>query len=133
MQSKMPFKIIHCSMCNNRHARIILCSYPLRKVLCAVLLSDYQSSRLLRNPLLVTCCRSSVSQLLHREVVQLVTPGTLLEPLTQQANFLLSVAVGPGGSLGLAWLDLSTSQFKVGGVGVGSTCTNEAYAAYRLA
>lgn len=46
-------------------------------------------------------------------MVQLVTPGTLLEPLTQQANFLLSVAVGPGGSLGLAWLDLSTSQFKV--------------------
>lgn len=70
----------------------------------------------LGNILLVTCFfRSSGSQLLHREVVQLVTPGTLLEPLTQQANFLLSVAVGPGGSLGLAWLDLSTSQFKVGG------------------
>ena len=54
------------------------------------------------------------SRLLHREVVRLVTPGTLLEPLKPDANYLMSIARGPDSSLGLAWLDLSTGEFHLG-------------------
>lgn len=54
------------------------------------------------------------SKLLHREVVRLVTPGTLLEPLNSDANYLMSIAQGPDSSLGLAWLDLSTGEFYLG-------------------
>lgn len=54
------------------------------------------------------------SRLIHREVVRLVTPGTLLEPLKPDANYLMSIARGPDSSLGLAWLDLSTGEFHLG-------------------
>ena len=54
------------------------------------------------------------SRLIHREVVRLVTPGTLLEPLKPDANYLMSIAQGPDSSLGLAWLDLSTGEFHLG-------------------
>ena len=36
-----------------------------------------------------------------------------MEPLDQQANYLLCVATGPEKSLGLAWADISTSDFYV--------------------
>ena len=48
-----------------------------------------------------------------REVVKLVTPGTLIEPLDQEANYLLSLSIGPSTGLGLAWIDISTSDFQV--------------------
>ena len=51
---------------------------------------------------------------MHREVVRLVTPGTLLEPPKADANYLLCIAQGPDMSLGLAWLDLSTGGFHLG-------------------
>ena len=50
---------------------------------------------------------------MKREVVKLVTPGTLLEPLDQHANYLLSIFPGPSHLLGLAWIDLSTAAFQV--------------------
>lgn len=53
------------------------------------------------------------SRLMKREVVKLVTPGTLLEPLDQHANYLLSVYPSPSRLLGLAWIDLSTAAFQV--------------------
>ena len=53
------------------------------------------------------------TRLLGREVVQLVTPGTLVEPLDNQANYLLSIVPGPGATVGLAWLDVSTAEFCV--------------------
>lgn len=52
-------------------------------------------------------------RLMGREVVKLVTPGTLLEPLDQSANYLLCIATGPGRTLGLAWVDVSTAEFQV--------------------
>jgi DNA mismatch repair protein MutS len=58
--------------------------------------------------------------LLEREVVRLVTPGTLTEPLDQGANYLLCIAPGPTSELGLAWADVSTAEFKVSSVGVAS-------------
>lgn len=50
---------------------------------------------------------------MKREVVKLITPGTLLEPLDQHANYLLSIFPGPSHLLGLAWIDLSTAAFQV--------------------
>jgi len=54
------------------------------------------------------------SRLIHREVVRLVTPGTLLEPLQPDANYLLSITKGPGTSIGMAWVDISTGDFQMG-------------------
>jgi DNA mismatch repair protein MutS len=53
------------------------------------------------------------SKLMTREVVQLVTSGTLIEPLSKHANYLMSVTMGTKDTIGLAWIDLSTSQFTV--------------------
>ena len=57
---------------------------------------------------------SDSSKLMTREVVQLVTSGTLIEPLSKHANYLMSVTMGTKDTIGLAWIDLSTSQFTVG-------------------
>jgi DNA mismatch repair protein MutS len=56
--------------------------------------------------------------LVKREVVRVVTPGTLtddglLDP--KSANYLAAV-VEAGGKLGLAWVDLSTGKFALAGV-----------------
>src|SRR5947209_12674571 len=56
--------------------------------------------------------------LVKREVVRVVTPGTLtdeelLDPRT--ANYLAAV-VEVGGKLGLAWVELSTGKFSLTGV-----------------
>src|SRR6478735_6976430 len=56
--------------------------------------------------------------LVKREVVRVVTPGTLtdeelLDPKT--ANYLAAV-VEVGGKLGLAWVELSTGRFALTGV-----------------
>ena len=55
--------------------------------------------------------------LVKREVVRVVTPGTLtdealLDPRT--ANYLAAV-VEVGGKLGLAWVELSTGRFSLTG------------------
>ena len=68
--------------------------------------------------------RSSESRLMVREVVKLVTPGTLIEPLDRHANYLLSVATGPGQTLGLAWVDVSTSEFQASAAEPSATCEN---------
>ena len=51
--------------------------------------------------------------LLGRDVVKLITPGTLIEPLDNEANYLLCIATGPGSTVGLAWIDISTGEFQV--------------------
>ena len=51
--------------------------------------------------------------LLGREVVKLITPGTLIEPLDNEANYLLCLSTGPGSTVGLAWIDISTGEFQV--------------------
>lgn len=50
---------------------------------------------------------------LDRSVVKLVTPGTLIEPLTNQANYLLCLHPGPSDTVGLAWTELSTAELCV--------------------
>ncbi len=53
--------------------------------------------------------------LVRREVVRVYTPGTLIEPdllAAGEPNYLAALAPGPAG-VGLAWLDLSTAEFRV--------------------
>ncbi len=53
--------------------------------------------------------------LVRREVVRVYTPGTLIEPdllAAGEPNYLAALAPGPSG-VGLAWLDLSTAEFRV--------------------
>jgi DNA mismatch repair protein MutS len=53
--------------------------------------------------------------LVEREVVRLVTPGTVVEPSlldSKTNNYLVSLAVGEGG-VGLAYVDITTSEFAV--------------------
>ncbi|RIK97927.1 MAG: DNA mismatch repair protein MutS [Proteobacteria bacterium] len=62
----------------------------------------------------------------RRDVVRLVTPGTLTEDTLLDAranNYLLALARARGGAggdrLGLAWLDISTAEFRVTECGAG--------------
>jgi DNA mismatch repair protein MutS len=53
--------------------------------------------------------------LVERDVVRLVTPGTVVEPNllnSKTNNYLVSVAVGEG-EVGLAFVDITTSEFAV--------------------
>ena len=58
--------------------------------------------------------------MVRRGVVRLVTPGTLTEDTLLDArtnNYLLAIARARGSSggdrIGLAWIDISTSEFMV--------------------
>ena len=52
---------------------------------------------------------------LRREVVRIITPGTLIEPelLSSKENNFLVAATGTGQQLGLAFTDLSTGEFTI--------------------
>src|SRR6202790_4717913 len=52
---------------------------------------------------------------MEREVVRIVTPGTLTDEalLEERRNNLLASVFGAGGRFGLAWLDLSAGRFSV--------------------
>src|SRR5687768_7620103 len=56
----------------------------------------------------------------HRDVVRLVTPGTLTEDTlldAQRNNYLLAIARArasdDGNRFGLAWIDISTGEFRI--------------------
>ncbi len=53
--------------------------------------------------------------LVERAVVRVITPGTLVEEsiLEEKRNNYLAAAVEEGGTAGLAWVDLSTGQFRL--------------------
>lgn len=88
---------------------------PEKLLPCVIYLFLLLSKYKVLSVLISFCYRTPAkSKLLHREVVRLVTPGTLLEPLNSDANYLMSIAQGPDSSLGLAWLDLSTGEFYLG-------------------
>src|SRR6202142_1047175 len=52
---------------------------------------------------------------MEREVVRIVTPGTLTDEalLDERRDTLLASVCGAGGRFGLAWLDLSAGRFNV--------------------
>ena len=62
--------------------------------------------------------KRGAKSVVKREVVRLVTPGTLTEDslLDSRRNNFLAALAEAAGSLGLAWFDLSTGEFVVQGV-----------------
>ncbi len=58
--------------------------------------------------------------LVERDVVRVVTPGTVLEPalLDQKSNNFLAAVVDEGESAGLAYVDVSTGEFTATQVGL---------------
>ena len=56
--------------------------------------------------------------IVHREVLRVVTPGTLCEDtlLDARRNNYLATVAGVSGSLGLAWVDISTGEFLMQGL-----------------
>jgi DNA mismatch repair protein MutS len=62
---------------------------------------------------------SEAKGIVRREVVETVTPGTVLHDTLLQAgrnNFLVAIAPGDGGTVGLAAVDLSTGELFLQGV-----------------
>jgi DNA mismatch repair protein MutS len=59
--------------------------------------------------------------LVDRAVVRVITPGTLVEEtiLEEKKNNYLAAVVEEGGTAGLAWVDLSTGQFRLEDVPAG--------------
>jgi len=66
--------------------------------------------------------RGGGKTLVRRDVVRVVTPGTLTEDslLDARANNFLACLAEAGGALGLAWLDMSTGDFRIESVAVPS-------------
>jgi DNA mismatch repair protein MutS len=59
--------------------------------------------------------RGGAKAVVHREVVRIVTPGTITEDelLESRRNNFLAALSDAQGALGLAWLDISTGAFSV--------------------
>ena len=66
--------------------------------------------------------RGGGKTLVRRDVIRVVTPGTLTEDslLDARANNYLACLAEAGGAFGLAWLDMSTGDFRIEGVAVPS-------------
>jgi len=97
-------------------ADIPMCGVPVHA-------SESYLSRLIRNGFRVAVCEQTenpaeakkrgAKSVVRREVVRVVTPGTITEEALLDArrhNYLAAVA-DAGGALGLAWLDVSTGVF----------------------
>ncbi|EFO80587.1 DNA mismatch repair protein MutS [Oscillochloris trichoides DG-6] len=52
-------------------------------------------------------------KMVHREIVRVITPGTVVDPsmLTATSNTYLAAAITEGGQIGLAYAELSTGEF----------------------
>src|SRR3984957_20073141 len=81
---------------------------------------DTYLAKLVRKGESVAICeqRESLSKLkgpMEREVVRIVTPGTLTDEalLEERRDNLLASVVGSNGRFGLAWLDLSAGRFSI--------------------
>ena len=97
-------------------ANIPMCGVPVHA-------SESYLSRLIRKGIRVAVCEQTenpseakkrgAKSVVRREVVRVVTPGTITEEALLDArrhNYLAAVAEA-GGALGLAWLDVSTGAF----------------------
>jgi len=77
-------------------------------------------NRLLRAGHCVAICEQTqdpeeAQGIVDRAVVRIITPGTLVEEsiLEEKKNNYLAAVVEEGGTAGLAWVDLSTGQFRL--------------------
>ena len=97
---------------NGAEARVPMCGVPVRAVQGYI-------SRLIRNGRKVAICEqvedpAAAKGLVEREVLRVVTPGMIVEEsfLDEKSNnYVLSVS-REGERFGLAWLDISTGEFK---------------------
>ncbi len=67
--------------------------------------------------------------IVRREVVRVVTPGLLIEAESlspDENNYLMALCRGAGEQWGVAWLDLSTGEFRVTEVSGGAAVAGEA-------
>lgn len=98
-------------------APIPMCGVPVHA-------SDQYIARLIKKGLHVAICEQVEPEsghkpkngLLPRQVVRVITPGTLTEdPLldAKEYNFLLAVYPDDAGNLGVSWMDISTGDFFV--------------------
>ncbi len=82
---------------------------------------DLYLRKLLRTGRRVAVCEqmqdpAEARGIVDREVVRVVTPGTLTEDAVLEArenNYLAAAAPGRAGAAGIAWVDLSTGEFLV--------------------
>ncbi|MFC6216902.1 MutS N-terminal domain-containing protein, partial [Fodinicurvata halophila] len=99
--------------------------------MCGVPVHSAESylARLIRKGFKVAICEQTedpaeakkrgAKSVVRREVVRIVTPGTLTEDelLDARAHNYLAALAEAGGALGLAWLDISTGDFTLTTVG----------------
>ncbi|MHA1599631.1 MAG: DNA mismatch repair protein MutS, partial [Alphaproteobacteria bacterium] len=101
----------------HKGADVPMCGVPVHA-------ADGYLSRLIKQGFKVAVCeqmedpatakkRGGGKTLVRRDVVRLVTPGTLTEDehLDARAHNFLAALAEAGGALGLAWLDISTGEF----------------------
>jgi DNA mismatch repair protein MutS len=97
----------------NKEDQVPLCGVPYHA-------ANTYIAKLLRAGRSVAVCEQvedpqTAKGLVRREVVRVYTPGTLIEPdllAAGEPNYLAALAQGQAG-IGLAWLDLSTGEFRV--------------------
>jgi DNA mismatch repair protein MutS len=101
----------------HRGARVPMCGVPVHA-------HEAHLARLIRRGFRVAVCeqmetpeeaKKRKAPTLRREVVRLVTPGTVTEDALLEAArpaWLLALAPGEGGAVGAAWLDVSTGAFE---------------------
>jgi DNA mismatch repair protein MutS len=101
----------------HRGARVPMCGVPVHA-------HEAHLARLIRRGFRVAICeqmetpeeaKKRKAATLRREVVRLVTPGTVTEDALLEAArpaWLLALAPGEGGAVGAAWLDVSTGAFE---------------------
>ncbi|MCS7258053.1 MAG: DNA mismatch repair protein MutS [candidate division WOR-3 bacterium] len=113
--AKLGAKILGLTLTSRNHgksSRVPLAGIPVKSI-------DNYIGRLVNAGLKVAICEQleapGVSKLIRRDVVEVITPGTILRPALleeRKNNFLLSV-VAERDQCGIAYTDLSTGEFYV--------------------
>ncbi|MEO0071991.1 MAG: DNA mismatch repair protein MutS [candidate division WOR-3 bacterium] len=111
--AKIGAKILGLTLTSRSHgksSRVPLAGIPVKSI-------DNYIGRLVDSGLKVAICEQleapGVSKLIRRDVVEVITPGTILRPALldeRKNNFLLSV-VAENNNCGIAFTDLSTGEF----------------------
>ena len=97
------------------------CGLEKRAPMCGVPFhsADTYISRLLENGYKVAICEQlsepQKGKMVERDVVRIITPGTVMEEdiLTANNNFIVSVFMKSTQKIGVSWLDLSTGEFNM--------------------
>ncbi|MEO0076284.1 MAG: DNA mismatch repair protein MutS [candidate division WOR-3 bacterium] len=100
------------SRTHGKSAKVPLAGVPVKSV-------DNYIARLVEAGLKVAVCEqiepAGVSKLIKREVIEVITPGTILRPslLDSKKNYFLLAVIQDNEKCGLAFADISTGEFNV--------------------